>query len=65
MKKFVLITLCLFVVAINVAQKNNLNDKKLKKDKFKWQLINSVLPIGLIILFGLAHYYDRKKKFTK
>lgn len=37
----------------------------LKKDKFKWQLINSVLPIGLIILFGLAHYYDRKKKFTK
>lgn len=37
----------------------------LKKDKFKWQLINSVLPIGLIILFGLAHYYDRKKKYTK
>ena len=29
MKKFVLITLCLFVVAINVAQKNNLSDKKL------------------------------------
>lgn len=37
----------------------------LKKDKFKWQIINSVLPIGLILLFGIAHYYDRKKKFTK
>jgi ABC-2 type transport system permease protein len=37
----------------------------LKKDKFKWQIINTILPIGLIILFGLAHYYDRKKKFTK
>jgi ABC-2 type transport system permease protein len=37
----------------------------LKKDKFKWQLINSILPIGLILLFGLAHYYDRKKKYTK
>lgn len=37
----------------------------LKKDKFKWQLINTVLPIGLILLFGIAHYYDRKKKYTK
>ncbi len=37
----------------------------LKKDKFKWQLINTVLPIGLILIFGIAHYYDRKKKFTK
>lgn len=37
----------------------------LKKDTFKWQLINTVLPIGLILIFGLAHYYDRKKKYTK
>ena len=37
----------------------------LKKDKFKWQLINTVLPIGLILIFGIAHYYDRKKKYTK
>jgi ABC-2 type transport system permease protein len=37
----------------------------LKNDRFDWQLINTVLPIGLILLFGLAHYVDRKKKFTK
>lgn len=37
----------------------------LKKDKFTWQLINTVLPIGLILIFGIAHYFDRKKKYTK
>ncbi|MCB9173250.1 MAG: gliding motility-associated ABC transporter substrate-binding protein GldG [Flavobacteriales bacterium] len=37
----------------------------LKKEKFKWQLINTVLPIGLILIFGIAHYFDRKKKYTK
>ncbi len=36
-----------------------------KSDKFKWQLINTVLPIGFILLFGIAHYLDRKKKYTK
>lgn len=37
----------------------------LKEEAFKWKVINAVLPIGLIILFGLAHYFDRKKKYTK
>lgn len=37
----------------------------LKNDKFDWQLINTILPIGLILLFGIAHYFDRKKKYTK
>ena len=37
----------------------------LKNEKFDWQLINTILPIGLILIFGIAHYYDRKKKFTK
>ena len=42
-----------------------LDKKVLKNDKFDWQLINTILPIGLILLFGIAHYFDRKKKFTK
>jgi ABC-2 type transport system permease protein len=42
-----------------------LDNTLLKNNKFDWQLINTILPIGLILLFGLAHYYDRKKKFTK
>ncbi|MBW6482570.1 MAG: gliding motility-associated ABC transporter substrate-binding protein GldG [Vicingaceae bacterium] len=37
----------------------------LKAERFKWQLINTVLPVGLIIIFGFAHYLDRKKKYTK
>lgn len=38
---------------------------QLKEDKFYWQIVNTVLPIGFILLFGIAHYIDRKKKFTK
>ncbi|PCJ25851.1 MAG: gliding motility-associated ABC transporter substrate-binding protein GldG [Flavobacteriales bacterium] len=46
--------------------KIRLLDKKiLKNDKFSWQLTNTILPIGLVLLFGIAHYFDRKKKFTK
>jgi ABC-2 type transport system permease protein len=37
----------------------------LKNNKFNWQLINTIFPIGLILFFGIAHYFDRKKKFTK
>lgn len=37
----------------------------IKSDKFFWQIINTVIPIGLIFIFGLAHYFDRKKKYTK
>ena len=37
----------------------------LKTDAFKWKLINTVFPVGLVLFFGLAHYYDRRKKYTK
>lgn len=42
-----------------------LDQTLLKAERFKWQLINTVLPVGFIIIFGLAHYLDRKKKYTK
>ena len=42
-----------------------LDKTEIKNNKFDWQLINTVLPISFILLFGLAHYFDRKKKFTK
>lgn len=38
---------------------------KIKEDKFIWQLINTILPVAFILLFGLAHYIDRKKKYSK
>lgn len=42
-----------------------LDKTKLKTDKFYWQIINTAIPIGLILLFGVLHYFDRKKKYTK
>lgn len=42
-----------------------LNNSILKKQRTKWQLINTLLPIGLVLLFGLAHYFDRKKKYAR
>jgi len=46
--------------------KIRLLDKTLvKEEKFYWQLVNTALPIGLILVFGIAHWMDRKKKYTK
>lgn len=42
-----------------------LNKEKLKKDKTSWQFINTVLPILLVVIFGIYISYRRKKKYTK
>ena len=36
----------------------------IKKEKLKWQLINIILPILLVIVFGLAQNYFRKRKYA-
>lgn len=36
----------------------------LKNEKTKWQAINTVLPIGLILLFGIFHFVYRKRKYS-
>lgn len=38
---------------------------KIKDEKLKWQIINMVLPILLILIYGVARYYYRKKKYTR
>jgi len=40
-----------------------LNRVKAKEEKSKWQLINLVLPLVLLFLFGLIRYYLRKRKY--
>jgi ABC-2 type transport system permease protein len=40
-----------------------LDKKKLEEGKTKWQFINIVLPIALIVLFGLVYQWIRKRKF--
>jgi gliding motility-associatede transport system auxiliary component len=40
-----------------------LDKKKLEEGKTKWQMINIVLPILLILLFGLAYQLGRKRRY--
>jgi ABC-2 type transport system permease protein len=39
--------------------------KKMTDEKLKWQILNTVLPIFLIILYGIAQAILRKRKFSK
>jgi ABC-2 type transport system permease protein len=42
-----------------------LDKMKLKADKTKWQVINSLLPLLLLISFAIFQHYYRKHKYTK
>ena len=37
---------------------------RIQEEKLKWQIINIVIPILLVILFGVFRYYLRKKKYA-
>jgi len=39
--------------------------KKIKDEKFKWQAMNTALPLLLIVLFGIIQAITRKRKFSK
>ncbi len=40
-----------------------LNKSKLQEEKLKWQLVNTVIPVVIIIIFGMLQYYYRKRKY--
>lgn len=40
-----------------------LNKSKLQEEKLKWQIINTVIPIVIIFVFGIIQYYCRKRKY--
>ncbi|MTI21180.1 gliding motility-associated ABC transporter substrate-binding protein GldG [Fulvivirga sp. RKSG066] len=42
-----------------------LDSVKVKNEKLKWQMINLVLPIVALLLFGVVRFYLRKKKYSK
>ncbi len=41
-----------------------LDKKKVKNEELKWKLINTTVPIGLILFFGICRFYLRKKKYS-
>jgi ABC-2 type transport system permease protein len=41
-----------------------LDKKKLKNERLKWQLINSLVPLFLLITFGIVYNYIRKRKYS-
>jgi gliding-associated putative ABC transporter substrate-binding component GldG len=41
-----------------------LNPVKAQDEKLTWQLVNIVLPVTVIVLFGLAFNYYRRKRYT-
>lgn len=41
-----------------------LDQVKAKEEKTYWQLLNTMLPIGLVLIFGITNYYIRKSKYT-
>lgn len=41
-----------------------LDPRKIEDGRFKWQLINIVLPISIIILFGFIYQQIRKRKYA-
>ena len=42
-----------------------LDKKKIKTQRLKWQLTNTVTPVLLMILLGVILFYIRKKKYTQ
>ncbi len=42
-----------------------LDFNRIKESKFTWQLINTLIPIGLIIIFGWLFNYLRRIQYTK
>ncbi len=41
-----------------------LNKKKVRLERLKWQLINTMLPLLAIVIYGLFHYWRRKRKYA-
>ena len=42
-----------------------LNKKITNEDRVTWKLVNVMIPIGLLLIFGIAYQIIRKRKYTK
>jgi ABC-2 type transport system permease protein len=42
-----------------------LDKTRVRTEKLTWQIMNALLPIGLLVLFGIFQHYYRKYKYTR
>jgi ABC-2 type transport system permease protein len=42
-----------------------LDKQKIKSERVKWQVINLVLPLVLLVVYGICRFYWRKTKFAR
>jgi ABC-2 type transport system permease protein len=42
-----------------------LNRMRVKDEKLQWQLINSLGPVLVVLIAGLAYNYFRRRKYTR
>jgi ABC-2 type transport system permease protein len=42
-----------------------LNPQKIQKNKSKWQMLNTLVPISIMLAFGFVYTYRRRAKFAK
>jgi gliding-associated putative ABC transporter substrate-binding component GldG len=42
-----------------------LDNGRVKSEKTKWQIVNIVVPIGLVLIFASAYLFFRKRKYEK
>jgi hypothetical protein len=42
-----------------------LDASKVNNQKITWQIVNTVLPIVLIVIFGVLQYFLRKRKYAR
>lgn len=42
-----------------------LDAKRIETEKTKWQIINIVIPVGLILIFASVYFFFRKRKYER
>jgi ABC-2 type transport system permease protein len=42
-----------------------LDTARVSEQKLQWQLINTVVPVALVVLFGMGQYLYRRRKYTR
>jgi ABC-2 type transport system permease protein len=42
-----------------------LDKTRIRTEKLNWQLLNVMLPLGLLVIFGIFQHYYRKYKYTR